>query len=153
MFFLYEISNWCVNLAGLLILQRRGISRKQLHDEEVLLVSRDLEFLLFFGQLARTYWGVSPPEIWLHDETNWTKWLVICDFVVSIALWSAILVSGFVYGGNSKTRVVWYLRWPVLMALAMALAVPGSWFVQMDGRRSFGGQMDGRASPSNSWIG
>lgn len=117
MFFLFEISNWCVNLAGLLILQRRGISPKHLDREEVLLVSRDLEFLLFFGQIARCYWGCSPPEIWMHDPTDLTKWVVLVDFGLSILLWTAIVVSGFLTGGGGgvKTKLPWYLRWWVLL--------------------------------------
>ena len=74
---------------------------------------------------------MSPPEIWLHDETNTTKYVVLLDFAASLVLWGTIAFFSF-QRALSRTHVPWKLQWPCLLCLALAVAVPGSWFVEPD---------------------
>lgn len=137
MFFLYELSNWSVNLAGMLILQqllRHGSTRGAKHEtgeEEAFLVSKDTQILLFIGQVARAYWGMSPPEIWLHDETMYTKVIVLIDFAFSLVLWTCIAILAF-QRPFVKTAVPWKLRWPIMVLVAGVSAWPGSLFIHPD---------------------
>ena len=77
------------------------------------------------------YWGLSPPEIWLHDETNTTKIVVLVDFALSLVLWGAI--AGLSCNrALSRIQVPWKLRWPSLGGLALLIALPASYFVEPD---------------------
>ena len=133
MFFLYELSNWSVNLAGMLIVQQllRNGGTKKSNGESSFMISHDTMMVLFIGQLARVYWGLSPPEIWLHDETVTTKIVVLVDFAFSLFLWALIAVLSF-QRSLSQTKVPWKLTWPVLTLASLAIAVPASLFVEPD---------------------
>lgn len=137
MFWIYEMSNWCVNLAGFLILQRLiKHGSKSLNDEdqtgkESFMVSHDLQVLLFIGQVSRAYWGLSPPEIWLHDETPATKIVVLIDFSCSVILWSFIALFSMTRK-LSRSDVPWKLKWPTLTIVGLMIAGPGSLFIQPD---------------------
>lgn len=134
MFFLYELSNWCVNLAGLLLLKDLFARRTQekwaaLGTSESLMVSKDMAVLLWISQLCRAYWGMSPPEIWLHDETDTTKYVVLIDFACSVLLWTVIGVGFLLRGGKA---LPWKLRWWALALVASVFAYPGSFLVEAE---------------------
>ena len=127
---LYNASNICVLLAGILLLQSHLQSqRRSLHlnlelsEPDRLVVARDVEVLLFLGTFLRAYWSTSPPAVWSGDlfvtklvawlELSWSVvlWTVCCNkvkrFPCSGSLNHAGIMEGWEggrWGGGGRRR-------------------------------------------------
>lgn len=146
-FNLYIIGNWCIFLAGCLILKdhlmdlwgsKKSMSSAQYLQQSTapgssgrLTIARDTEVLLFLSTIARMYWSCSPPELWHHDPYM-TKYICVTDLIASAFLWTTILVVGLwnqqPYRSNKSDNgqqiIPTWARWPCLFLLSLLVFGP-----------------------------
>ncbi|CAD7950301.1 unnamed protein product [Amoebophrya sp. A120] len=135
---IYLLGNLCcIAAAGLLAKQ---LLTSNVNTETSLHISKDLQYMLFFGSVFRLYWSLSPPEIW-SEEATIVQYLCFADLAGTVLLWGLCAVLSTKFGKNlyweltgvrsqdSKAKAkkpaegfTALLTWPILSVAAGVLA-------------------------------
>ncbi len=95
-------------------------------DPGRIVLSRDVLVMRVIGAWLRVYWGMSPPSVW--DLSNKFYSLVTCIDVLSAPLlWMLVwwrLGSNALRGSWCDPKLPWYVGWPFLSFLSVALGLP-----------------------------
>ena len=98
---LYYFSNILATVAALLLLKVYAFGPSAKNGKyTALLISRDLEVMVFTSSIARAYWSFSPPPVW-NSDPFWIQCIAMIDTVTAIGLWGVIL-----WVGRSQKRAV-----------------------------------------------
>lgn len=126
---LYYFSNILATFASLLLLKVYIFGESSKNAKfTTLLISRDLEIVVFISSLARAYWSFSPPPVWNADPV-WVQGMAMFDVVCAIMLWGVILRVGY-SAKRAVSELPWYLRSYTLLAVGSAFAWVGQHFVE-----------------------
>lgn len=125
----YLFGNWCCNFAAFILLVHHSkIERRAWEKEKAeLMVSKDLQIMLFIGTCLRVYWSLSPPAVW-SDEAMFIQWISFFDVMVSPVVWFIVLVNIGLKQKKFADAPV-YMRWHVLSALALFFGFCGTKFL------------------------
>lgn len=78
-----------------------------------IMISRDMQVLLFVGACARVYWSCSPPAVW-SSEPTFIQILSKLDVFFTPLLWLAVVVMVGMKQRDYRNSPVW-CSWPVLI--------------------------------------
>lgn len=123
----YLFGNFCCNAAAIFLLwHNRRLTRRAWEKEKPeMMISRDLQIMLFIGTLLRVYWSLSPPAVW-SDEPFFIQWISFFDVLVSPLVWLSVLLFIGRHQHKFTSPPIKWIRWGPLTLTATVMGFLGS---------------------------